>query len=159
MRQSGASRWFGGMVIVSLAAVAAALVSQHRFDMQPCPWCVLQRLILLAIALAGGIGWLWRAAPGRELAGRLVFALSVSGMGAALWQHFVAAAAASCDRSLADRVMGATGLDSRWPEVFAAYASCADARASLAGVPYEWWSLALFAVLALAALRVLARPA
>ena len=38
------------IALLSLAAVAAALVSQHMFDMQPCPWCVLQRLIFLAIA-------------------------------------------------------------------------------------------------------------
>ena len=59
---------------------------------------------------------------------------------------------------MADRLMGFTGLDSRWPEVFAAYASCADAKVDLAGVPYEFWSLALFSALALAAWRVLSRP-
>ena len=37
--------WLGMIALVSLAAVAAALVSQHVFDMQPCPWCVLQRVI------------------------------------------------------------------------------------------------------------------
>ena len=34
----------------ALAAVAAALVTQHVFDMQPCPWCVLQRVIFLAMS-------------------------------------------------------------------------------------------------------------
>jgi disulfide bond formation protein DsbB len=60
--------------------------------------------------------------------------------------------------SLADKLMGATGLDSRFPEVFAAYASCADAKVDLLGLPYEFWSLGLFIVLAAAALRVVARP-
>lgn len=36
----------------SLAAIGAALVSQHVFDMQPCPWCVLQRAVFAAMALA-----------------------------------------------------------------------------------------------------------
>ena len=44
----------------SVAAVAAALVTQHGFDMQPCPWCVLQRLIFLAIALVALVGVFWR---------------------------------------------------------------------------------------------------
>ena len=157
MRPSSASRWFGGMVIVSLAAVAAALVSQHRFDMQPCPWCVLQRLILLAIALAGGIGWLWRSAPGRKLAGSLVFVLAVSGIGAALWQHFQAAASASCNLTLADKIVTALKLDSLFPSVFLATANCADAAVNLFGIPYDFWSLGLFAVLTLAALRLLGR--
>ena len=38
-------------VLVPLAAVAAALVSQYAFDMQPCPWCVLQRLLFVVMAL------------------------------------------------------------------------------------------------------------
>ena len=37
-------------------ALGAALVSQHVFDMQPCPWCVLQRLIFVALALAALLG-------------------------------------------------------------------------------------------------------
>ena len=157
MRPSSASRWFGGMVVVSLAAVAAALVSQHRFDMQPCPWCVLQRLILLAIALAAGIGWLLRAAPGRKLAGSLVFVLSAAGIGAALWQHFQAAASASCNLTLADKIVTALKLDSLFPSVFLATANCADAAVNLLGIPYDFWSLGLFAALTLAALHLLGR--
>jgi len=79
-------------------------------------------------------------------------------MAAALWQHFVAAASASCNLTLADRIVGGLGLDNAWPEVFAAYASCADAAVKLAGLSYEFYSLALFAVLGLVALRLLRRP-
>ena len=43
----------------SLAAIGTALVSQHVFDMQPCPWCVLQRAVFAAIALVALAGaWL-----------------------------------------------------------------------------------------------------
>ena len=55
-----------------------------------------------------------------------------------------------------------TGLDSRFPEVFAAYASCADAKVDLFGLPYEFWSLGLFILLAAAAMNLQAtrgRPA
>jgi len=34
----------------SLAAVAFAVYSQHQWGMQPCPWCILQRIVFLAIA-------------------------------------------------------------------------------------------------------------
>jgi disulfide bond formation protein DsbB len=40
----------------ALLALAVALVSQYVFDMQPCPWCVLQRLLFLAIAGVAAIG-------------------------------------------------------------------------------------------------------
>ena len=36
---------------ICVAAVGAALITQHVYDMQPCPWCILQRLIFIVIAL------------------------------------------------------------------------------------------------------------
>ncbi|MCR5863799.1 disulfide bond formation protein B [Aquincola sp. J276] len=152
-----ADAWLGMIALVSLAAVAAALVSQHLFDMQPCPWCVLQRAIFVAIAIACGIGLVIRNGLGRGLSALLVLGLSLAGVAAALWQHFVAAATASCNLTLADRIVSGLGLDGLAPEVFQARASCADAAVKLAGVPYEFFSLALYAIFALAALRLLRR--
>lgn len=148
-----------GLTVLPLAAVAAALFTQYRMDMMPCAWCVLQRLMFVVIALAGLLGLLLPGAALRRVAGVLALLAAAGGITAALWQHFVANASASCAMSLADRLMGATGLDSRFPEVFAAYASCADAKVDLLGLPYEFWSLGLFTLLALAALRVVLRPA
>jgi len=143
----------------SVAAVALALVSQHVFDMQPCPWCVLQRLVFLACSAAALAGLVWRSPAGRRVSATLVLVLAGCGMAAALWQHFVAAASASCDLTLADRIVAATGLDGRFPEVFMATASCAEAAVDLAGLPYEFWSLGLFVLVALAALGLLAPQA
>ena len=152
------TRRFAGVAIACLAAVGAALVSQHVFGMQPCPWCVLQRVIFLAIALACGLGLLWRSAAGRVLAGGLGLLLALGGIAAALWQHFQAAASASCNLTLADKIVsGWLGLDSLWPDVFSARASCADAAVSLLGVPYDFWSLALFVAVAFTLLRTLRR--
>lgn len=145
------------IALVSLAAVAAALVSQHVFDMQPCPWCVLQRVIFVAIAIACVIGLVIRNGLGRGLSALLVLLLSLGGVAGALWQHFVAAATASCNLTLADRIVSGLGLDGWAPEVFQARASCADAAVKVLGVPYEFFSLALFVVFALAALRLLRR--
>lgn len=145
------------IALVSLSAIGAALVSQHVFDMQPCPWCVLQRLIYVAIAVAALLGLLWRAQAGRLVALGLVVALSLAGLAAALWQHFVAAQSASCLLTFPDRLLAALGLDAQLPEVFQPRASCADAAVALLGVPYEFWSLALYVLLAAAAL-VLALP-
>ena len=30
------------VALLALGAVAIAVVAQYAFDMQPCPWCVLQ---------------------------------------------------------------------------------------------------------------------
>jgi len=147
-----------GILVACWGSVGFALFTQHVWGMLPCPWCVLQRLVFVLIGAAALLGLLLPGAGGRRLGAGLALPLALAGMGTALWQHFVAAASASCNLSMADRLMGYTGLDSRWPEIFAAYASCADAKVDLAGVPYEFWSLALFSALALAAWRVLSRP-
>lgn len=143
------------LVVIGLAcaaAVAGALVAQHRFGMEPCPWCILQRILFIAIA---GISLLAAALPWglpRRLLSLLVVALAGSGVAAAWWQHFVAAKSASCALTLADRVITTLSVDTRWPEAFEVRASCADAAANLAGVPFEFWSLALFALAGILAL-------
>jgi disulfide bond formation protein DsbB len=148
---------FGASIVLALAAVGAALVSQHRYDIQPCPWCVLQRAIFVAIALAALPGMLLRAVAVRRVAAALMLLLALCGVASALWLHFVAASTTSCNLTLADRIVGALGIDAMWPEVFAAYASCADAAVRLLGVPYTFFSLALFVVLGGAATVVLRR--
>jgi protein dithiol:quinone oxidoreductase len=149
-----ADRLLLGIALASLAAVALAVFTQLRFDMRPCPWCVLQRAIFVAIALAALLGLALR-----RLGAALVLLLAAAGMAAALWQHFVAAKSDSCRLTLADRIMSGLQLDRLWPQVFQAQATCADASVPLLGVPYEFWSLALFAALAAAALNVLRRRA
>jgi protein dithiol:quinone oxidoreductase len=118
--------WLAGIAAVGIGAVGAALVSQHVYGMQPCPWCVLQRVIFLAIAAAALLALVL---PGllRGLFLLVLTALAASGVAAAVWQHFVAASAASCNLTLADRI----------------------------GLPYEAWSGLLFAVMALIGLRML----
>lgn len=141
----------GGVSALAVAAVVVALFTQHQWGMLPCPWCVLQRLIFVVIGLAALPGALLNAPAAKWLSVISVLTLAASGIAAALWQHFVAASSASCNLTLADRIMNATGLSELWPQVFAPYASCADAAVSLAGLPYEFFSLALFAILGLLA--------
>ena len=147
-----------GAALVSLGAVAAALLSQHRFNMQPCAWCVFQRLVFLAIAVASVLGLVWRSSLGRRVAAGLGGLLALGGMAAALWQHFVAAAKDSCNMTLAEQLIAQLGLDARYPDVFMAMASCADAKVNLLGQPYEFWSLGLFTTLLAMAAWVLRKP-
>ena len=143
--------------LAAVAAVAGALVSQHVFHMEPCPWCVLQRLIFLVIGALALLAAMLPVRLLRALFGVLIAALGLSGMAAALWQHFVAAKSTSCNLTLADRIVSGLGLDAALPAVFEVRASCSEAATNLLGVPYEFWSLALFAVLAGAALMALRR--
>jgi disulfide bond formation protein DsbB len=146
---------FAFVALVSFGAVGVALVSQHAFAMEPCPWCVLQRLVFLLIGLCALLGLAWRNATGSRVAAGLGLLLALAGIAAALWQQFVAARSESCNLTLADKIVTATQLDRLLPDVFEARASCADAAVSLLGIPYAFWAALVFLVCAVALLRVL----
>ncbi len=144
------------IALACLASVGGAVFAQHRFGMEPCPWCILQRILFLAIAVVallaasmpgGGLGRL-----SSVLSSLLVAGLGVAGGAAALYQNLVAAKLPSCDMTLADRIISGLGLDAWQPEVFEVRSSCADAAVSLLGVPFELWSFGLFALIVLIAL-------
>ena len=149
------SRVLWAMAAACVVALGLALIAQYAWDMRPCPWCVLQRLLYVVIAVLCAIG---AAAPPlrRPLVGvSLLFA--VAGIASALYQHTVAAASSSCNLTLADKIIGALKLDALLPSIFSATASCAEADVSVLGVPFAYWSLTLFVLLGVCAAAVVGR--
>ena len=125
--------------------------------MRPCPWCILQRLLFIVI---GFVALATAFAPARRLRIALntaTVALASAGVIAAIYQHEVAAKSYSCNLTAADKFITALGLESAWPWMFQVTATCAEAAVSLFGVPFEFWSLALFALLAVAAAGLVLR--
>ena len=149
----------GVLALIALACLLAlglALVAQHAFGMQPCPWCSFQRVIYLAIATVALLGWALPARTATRLAALAVLALALGGIAAAVFQHQVAAKDASCAFTLADRFLSATGLETAVPWLFQVTATCIDAaRARLLGLPFEVWSGLLYALIALVAALLL----
>jgi len=136
-----------------IAALAGALVAQYVYDMRPCPWCILQRVIYILIAL---LCLLAAAAPAlRKAFAAVVLVFAGLGVASAVYQHVIAAKQFSCNLTLADKIITALGLETLMPALFQVTASCAEAAVSMLGVPFEYWSLALFVLLAAAALFVL----
>jgi disulfide bond formation protein DsbB len=115
----------------------------------------MQRLIYVVIAVVCVIGVLVRRL--QRPAAALTVLLAGLGIASAVWQHLVAAKQFSCDLTAADRVITALRLEAVAPWLFQVTASCAEAAVSLAGVPFEYWSLALYALVGAAALRVALR--
>lgn len=140
------------VILLAWGGVAIALMTQHLFDMQPCPWCILQRVGYL---LCGAFALLALLMPSRSGTGRLITGLfflligltALSTLGIALYQHWVAAASDSCAITSADKFLMKSGLSMWLPEVFQPTASCAEANADLLGVPYALWSAALATML------------
>lgn len=134
------------LCLACAGSVGLALLAQHRFDMQPCPWCILQRILFIALSVLALVGATLPSDLGRRVLSALSLPLALGGIAAALWQHFVAAKTNSCALTFADRVNSYFGLDTRWPEWFEVRANCSDAAVSVLGVPFEFWALGLFAV-------------
>ncbi len=145
------------MAGLSLAGVAAALVAQYRFDMQPCPWCILQRVVYLLIAVSCAVGALLPRRGPQQGVAVLSLLLAAGGVAAAIYQHVVASQLYSCNLTFADKVLNTFKLETLWPSVFGVTANCADAAVSVLGVPFEYWSVGLFSLLGLLALTALTR--
>jgi protein dithiol:quinone oxidoreductase len=147
------------MAVLSFAGVAIAFVMQHQFGVKPCPWCVLQRAIYLAVGAFSLLGWLVQARRSlRQAVLVVVLVLCAAGLTAAVFQHEVASQSASCAMGLADKIVTALGLEELWPAMFMITANCAEAAGyRLLGLPYEIWSGLLFAGLAALGLVVLTR--
>ena len=147
----------------SLAALGVALVAQHGFGIEPCPWCVIQRLVLIGVALvaiAGAIGARRAPRAAGVVAGVSLLALAAGGALAAWYQHTVAAKQFSCAFTWADRTLMALQLDAWLPSLFKVGATCADAaQATLLGLPFEVWGGAWFALVAVGALVVVVSAA
>lgn len=142
------------ILLLSWGSVAVALFTQHALDMQPCPWCIAQRMLYLvtgALALVAALP-AGQTQPGRAVAaGALVLTglSALATLGTAFYQHFVAAATNSCAVTAVDRFLMNTGLSDWQPEFFEPRASCMEANQALLGVPYSLWSAALAVVLVL----------
>lgn len=159
MRALTAPRVLAFCMLMSLGGVGFALVAQYQFNIKPCPWCVMQRGIYLLIALVSGLGLVLHRFPAARVIALLgTAALGVLGMVAAGYQHEVASKLASCDMTFADHVLTALELESRWPLVFMATATCSEAATyTLLGVTYDIWSGLLFTFFALLCLLTLRR--
>jgi disulfide bond formation protein DsbB len=130
-----------------VAGVGIALLSQHVFDMQPCAWCVFQRLIYLVLAVVAALAASTQSLIPRLVCAMLGLSLTIAGVLAAWFQAQVASQSFSCAQTLADLLMTQTGLETAMPALFGIYASCMDARVKVFGLEYAYWSLLLFVVL------------
>jgi disulfide bond formation protein DsbB len=72
-RDSGSASLLVAIGVLSLVALLIALVSQHGFGIEPCAWCVMQRVVVIAIILVAFAGAL--IARGLPRLGPIVAAL------------------------------------------------------------------------------------
>lgn len=140
------------MFLMAVGALAIALISQHAFGFNPCPWCIFQRVLYLAIAAAAGLAWILRRQRMAATALMTVAVLSaLATVATAAYQHFVSAPSGSCAMTWPDRQIAAHGLDELAPWFFQVSAACDEADRAMAGLPYSVWSMIVAGVLAVLA--------
>ena len=143
---------FGLVGVTCFALLAAAWSLQYGPDrQQPCPLCILQRYLFMAL---GGV-CLLAAAHGPQRTGQLVYAaiadlLTTLGIGVAGWHLTKGVSMTSC---LADPIgdfVNGLPMANWWPEYLFATGGCADKHPPILGLSAAGWSLVWFCVFAVA---------
>jgi disulfide bond formation protein DsbB len=138
-----------------LALVAAALYLQHAQNMLPCPLCVIQRYLYLAIAVCCLVG----AAGGRPKVGAGLGLLGALGGLGVVGKHLYVLAhpGFSCGIDPMETVLNKIPTATALPWLFRADGLCEDARDTLFGLSVPTWSAVWFAILTASLVWVLAR--
>jgi disulfide bond formation protein DsbB len=147
-------RIFIGIFFVCVGLLAFALYLQHWKDLDPCPWCVVQRLgfilvgvIALAAALHGP------AAAGATAYSIVGFIAAAAGAAAGAYHVFLQAdpvRASKCVGSPVERILDQLALGKLAPPLLQYDGPCTLKPWSFLGLSIPEWSLAWFVILAIA---------
>lgn len=140
-------RW----IFAAVGAICVALLCTAYFlqygpgQQQPCPLCILQRYVYLAIAVVAFGG----AAVGPKRSGEILIAgvlgvFAATGAALALWQVTKSDSMASCLSDPVGEFVYGLPMRKWWPEFLAAYGGCADKHPPILGLSAPMWSLIWF---------------
>ncbi len=137
-----------GTAVACIALIGGALYMQHYKDMLPCPYCVIQRYLFLAVAFFCLVG----ASMANPRPGALLGMLAAMGGAGVAARHvwIVAHPGLSCGidplETMLNKIWPATYL----PMLFRADGLCEDALAPLLGLSLPQWSCVWFGMFTLA---------
>lgn len=140
--------------LISFALIGAALYLQHAKDMLPCPLCVIQRYLFLAI----GIAALGGALSNKLRAGALVALLAGLGGLGVVGKHLYVLAnpGFSCGIDPMETTLNKIPTAELMPWMFRAEGLCESAGDTVLGLSVPQWSAVWFVLLTLALIWVLA---
>ena len=145
---------------ICVALMAAALTMQYALKLDPCPLCVLQRVLVIALA---GV-FLVAAVHNPGLVGRRVYgilivllgALGIAVAGRHVWlQNLPADQVPECGPGL-EYLLDAFPLTEALSLVFRGSGECADVQWMFLGLTIPGWTLVVFTVFTLAGLILIA---
>jgi disulfide bond formation protein DsbB len=140
---------FIGAFFVCVALMAAALTMQYALRLEPCPLCIIQRVLVIAF---GGVVLVAALHDpqviGRRVYGVLVVVLGVLGMvvaGRHVWlQNLPADQVPECGPGL-DYLLEAFPLTEAMSLVFRGSGECAEVQWAFLGLTIPGWTLVVFA--------------
>lgn len=135
--------------VISLSLVGFALYLQHVKGQMPCPLCVIQRYVFLALAL---VCFVFAAMPrgATRLGASLGVLTALGGAGVAGWHVWVKAhPSVSCGIDPLETSLNKFPTAELMPFVFKADGLCSAEYPDILGLSNPQWSLVWFATFAL----------
>ncbi len=155
------SRWiyFSGFLLCLSAWALARFYFQQHLELEPCPLCLIQRGLVIAVGVVMLLGFLWNpgVVMGRILGGLVTLG---AGLGAAvagrhIWlQSLPADQVPSCGADL-DFMLQSWPIAKVVEEVLQGSGECAEVSWTFLGLSIPAWTLILFVVLVLLGLTQL----
>jgi disulfide bond formation protein DsbB len=140
---------------ISFALVGVALYLQHARDMLPCPLCVIQRYLFLAVGIASLAGAFSSRAKAWTL---LALASALGGLGVAGKHLYVLAHPGfSCGIDPMETILNKIPTATLLPWLFRADGLCEAAQDTVFGLNVPQWSAVWFALLSAALVALLVR--
>lgn len=147
MKRVPSRAWFASLALGSVGLVAVGLQMQAVLRLSPCPLCIFQRILYLAIGAVALLGFLLPAA--RFVWGGLIALTGLGGLAVAAYQSWMQAFphyAPECsftDPNAIERLVDWLGM--QWPSLFLATGFCTSREWEFLGLSMANWSVFLFA--------------
>lgn len=147
--------------LVCLGLLGFALYLQHVENLDPCPWCIVQRLLFIAVGLVCLAAALHR--PGRTgtlLYGVLGGLIAAGGAAAAAYHIYIQndkARALECMGSPLERWLDASRIGKMIPPLLQYDGSCIAKPWAFLGLSIPAWSLVWFVILLAAFVAVVVK--
>jgi protein dithiol:quinone oxidoreductase len=140
--------------MVCIGLLGYGLVVQHWGGIKPCPWCIVQRLVYMAIASVALMAALHRPGP----AGTGVYSLfggiaAAGGVAAAAYQVYIERdpqRALGCTGSSVENFLDQIKVGKAIPPLLQYEGACTPQPWSFLGLSIPEWSLVCFVLLMLA---------
>ena len=137
-----------------VAVLGAALYLQHVNNLDPCPWCIVQRILFIVIGLIALVGALHRPqAFGVTAYATVLGVLSMLGIAAATYHIYLQsdpARAGKCVGSIVERLLDRSGVGSMIPSLLQYDGPCTLKPWALLGLSIPEWSLVSYVMVLIA---------